>query len=56
MLHLLSTQSFNGSKLTFILSLALTPFLTQASEQFSFSYTFDASARGTPGEILSGVV
>lgn len=54
--NLLSTCHHSSLKSILVLSFCLTAFWTQAGEKFSFSYTFDASARGTPGEILSGVV
>ncbi|MBR9785125.1 MAG: hypothetical protein GYB34_12305 [Gammaproteobacteria bacterium] len=31
-------------------------FSAQCGERYSFSYTFDGSPRGTPGEVLSGII
>lgn len=56
---MLAQRTKNYSALTInisVLSLVFASYFAQSAEQFSFSYTFDASARGTPGEILSGVL
>ena len=43
------------SKLGLLALLSLTTFTANAA-LYSFSYTFDASVRGNPGDILTGVV
>ena len=56
---MVAQRTKNYSALTInisVLSLVFASYFAQSAEQFSFSYTFDASARGTPGEILSGVL
>lgn len=56
MLALTTHSIFAASKKYIAIALCIITFHSNAGELFSFTYTFDASTRGNPDEVLSGVL
>lgn len=52
LLRLISTRL----KVMLVCMSCIIAFSAQCGERYSFSYTFDGAPRGTPGEVLSGII